>query len=286
MLLHGKHVLLEKPATVGSAEFAQLVKLAAERDLLFVTNFWTRFFPAIKWAKAVARSGLLGDVVHVQGDMAFQAVRVPGGDRFSLASLGGGAMLDMGCYLVQFAALFLPQPVGGNAPGDARGFDVRALGQVEGGVDTDVAFVVAAGGASASFGTSLRRSSNFALSIYCAHGKIEIDGPANCPVRASYALYDDAASKREPPVPCCGQPLLEQRSFVQPLPTFPPRLLARRGYPNGMGFAYAASAFERCLYTDGCRSLDELPTAEQQLIVDLTAEVFAHIGIYQNVSGM
>lgn len=298
MLEHGKHVLLEKPATISPREFDELAALADARGLLLVTNFWSRWFPAVKWAKAVAHSGLLGDVVHLQGDMGFQAVRSQHGDRFSLASLGGGAMLDMGCYLVQFAILFLSQ-LGGGAPAagvaaarSVDDFTVKAFGLIEGGVDKDVSFIIAAkapngsvAARSASYGTSLLRSSDFSLSIYCQHGKVELSGPANCPAHASYALFADAAAQDEPPVPCCGQPLLEERSFVQPLPVYPPALLGRRGYPNGMGFAYVASAFERCMYTPGCRELDELPMVEQRLIVELTAKVLRELGIYEEELG-
>lgn len=281
MLRHGKHVLLEKPATLRLREFDELAALAEAGGLLLVTDYWTRFFPAVKWAREVVASGLLGAVVHLQGDMAFQAVRPPGGDRFTLPALGGGAMLDMGCYLVQFGALWLsPRGSAAPSPWGAHNFTVRALGQVEGGVDMEAAFLLSAGNASASFGTSLKRASDFALSIYCEYGKLELAGPANCPARASYALFQDARQKREPPTPCCGQPVVEERSFVQPLPSYPPALLPRRGYPNGMGFAYVAAALERCLYTPGCRELDELPMGQQRLIVELTAAVLAELGVY------
>jgi len=71
----GKHVLLEKPATVCAADFDALVALAKRKRLLFVTNYWTRFFPAVKWARAAIERGAIGRVVHMTGDMAFQAVR-------------------------------------------------------------------------------------------------------------------------------------------------------------------------------------------------------------------
>jgi predicted dehydrogenase len=73
----GKHVLLEKPATIASAQFDTLAALAARKRLLLVTNYWTRFFPVVKWAREVVSSGALGEVVHMTGDMAFQAVSRP-----------------------------------------------------------------------------------------------------------------------------------------------------------------------------------------------------------------
>mmetsp|Transcript_7010 Transcript_7010/g.18297 ORF Transcript_7010/g.18297 Transcript_7010/m.18297 type:complete len:480 (+) Transcript_7010:98-1537(+) len=287
MLASGKHVLLEKPATVGVPEFESLVALAADYKLLFVTNYWSRFFPAFIWAKSVATSGLLGAIVHIQGDLAFQAMTSsPAGDRFFKRALGGGAVLDMGCYLVQFAANFLPQPHPTEDVDSAASFAVSAVGRVEDGVDLDVAFTIATERGSASFGTSLTRASDFALQIYCEHGKVSLASPANCPVEASYTFYADAMEDPNQPTPCCGQPELETRRFAQPLPAYPTSLLAHRAYPNGMGFVYVASAFERCLYTPGCTELPELSTSQQRLIEQLTAKVLGELGIYQDAEKM
>lgn len=215
--------------------------------------------------------------------MAFQAMlqRSPHADRFSRADLGGGAMLDMGCYLIQFVALFLPRM--GNGADD---FVVKAVGAVEAGVDLDVAFTLSTSNATASLGTSLKRASDFALEIYCEHGKVTLASPANCPTQASFTRYTDARQAAKLPLPCCGQPTEEARSFSHPLPRYPSKLESYRAYPNGMGFVYVASAVERCLYLGGCVELDELTTAEQRLIVQLTGAVHAQLGLYQGVTGL
>lgn len=38
----GKHVLLEKPATVNAAELRSLIKTAKEKGLFFMEAMWTR----------------------------------------------------------------------------------------------------------------------------------------------------------------------------------------------------------------------------------------------------
>jgi len=238
MLEGGKHVLLEKPATIGVAQFEHLARLSRERELLLVTNYWTRWFPAVKWAEAIVKSGMLGPVVHVSGDMAFQVMRAaPDRDRFLRADLGGGAVLDMGCYLVQFAAMFLE----GNTsvgPSGYTSFEVKASGTVRSGVDVEAAFIMSNGRAGAAFGTSITRASDFALKVYCEHGVVEIKPPANCPSAASYIRYEDSAVG-ETPVPCCAQPLVSSYEFYRPLPVVP-RGLPMERYPNGMGFVCAA----------------------------------------------
>jgi len=282
MLRHGKHVLLEKPATISPAAFADLMALAKARGLLLVTNFWTRWFPAMKWAENVIKSGKLGPVVHVAGDMAFQAVRAsPGGDRFMRSDLGGGALLDMGCYLVQFATLFLAGDHSVAGPGH-DGFNVKASGDVVDGIDMETAFVITNGPAAAAFGTSLNRASDFTVKVYCTHGMVTLQTPANCPTYASYHLFTDATGHNETPVPCCGQRLVARWEFEKELPKTPAKFLPP-AYPNGMGFVYSASAVERCLYTPGCTELEEMPLAQQMLIVNITAEVARQVGIFQDL---
>eukprot|EP00965_Chrysotila_dentata_P213006 6187381-Pleurochrysis_carterae.AAC.1 len=169
-LQHGKHVLLEKPATIGVAEFEELAALSRARRLLLVTNFWTRFFPAVKWARQVVRSGVLGPVMHVAGDFAFQAVRTRLArdferDRFFNQKLGGGAMLDMGCYLVMVATTFLATSEG-VVDNNVSNWSVLATGAAERGVDTDAALLISRPtGTSGLFGTSLKRSSDFDVQI-------------------------------------------------------------------------------------------------------------------------
>jgi hypothetical protein len=190
-------------------------------------------------------------------------------------------MLDMGCYLVQFLVLFLPHT--GDGVDD---FAVKADGSVEGGVDLDVAFTLSTPNATASLGTSLKRASDFTLEIYCEHGKIALASPANCPTQATATRYADARQAVKLPIPCCGQPTEEVRSFSHALPRYPTKLESSHAYPNGMGFVYVAPAVERCLYLGGCFELDELTMAEQRLIVQLTGMVHSQLGIYQGVTGM
>lgn len=99
LLKSGKHVLVEKPTAVSTVQAVAMMREARERNLLLATNFWTMAFPAVRWALDLVEAGALGDVLAVRGDMAFEAV-YDLQDRFLSPKLGGGAMLDMGCYIV------------------------------------------------------------------------------------------------------------------------------------------------------------------------------------------
>ncbi|MCD1260409.1 Gfo/Idh/MocA family oxidoreductase [Paenibacillus athensensis] len=67
VLLHGKHLLSEKPLTLTSDEAKELYLLAQERKLVTGINFNYRQFPMVQHLKGMVRDGDLGDIRIVRG---------------------------------------------------------------------------------------------------------------------------------------------------------------------------------------------------------------------------
>ena len=61
----GKHVVCEKPLAMTAEESGELVKLAAEKNLVNAVNFNIRFYPMAQEAKAMVESGALGDKIYI-----------------------------------------------------------------------------------------------------------------------------------------------------------------------------------------------------------------------------
>ena len=61
-LLAGKHVICEKPLAMTSEQSAELVKLAAEKQLVNAVNFNIRMYPLAQQARSMVQSGELGDL--------------------------------------------------------------------------------------------------------------------------------------------------------------------------------------------------------------------------------
>jgi predicted dehydrogenase len=61
-LLAGKHVVCEKPLAMTSLESGELVKLAAERNLVNAINFNMRFYPISQQARSMVKNNELGDL--------------------------------------------------------------------------------------------------------------------------------------------------------------------------------------------------------------------------------
>jgi predicted dehydrogenase len=105
----GKTALVEKTfaATVAGAE--EVIAAAQQRQVFVMEAMWTRFQPAIVAARALIDDGAIGEVRQLQADLGVDRPYNPA-DRLFDPAQGGGAMLDLGVYVVSFAQYFLGTP--------------------------------------------------------------------------------------------------------------------------------------------------------------------------------
>ncbi len=105
----GKAVLIEKAftATVQGAE--DVAAAARARGVFAMEAMWTRFQPAMRRVRAWLDEGAIGAVVTVQADLGVLPEFDPH-DRLFAPELGGGALLDLGVYVVSLAQWVLGNP--------------------------------------------------------------------------------------------------------------------------------------------------------------------------------
>jgi predicted dehydrogenase len=63
-LLAGKHVICEKPAALQTSQVEELIRLAKDRQLLYVVNLMQRYNPLFGKVQEIIRSKLLGAFLH------------------------------------------------------------------------------------------------------------------------------------------------------------------------------------------------------------------------------
>ena len=97
-LTAGKHVLCEKPLTLNVDQTDSLIAAARDTDLLLVEATWSRWHPRFQRLQSLARSGALGNIQWV--DAAFTFTGDHRDNYRAQRDMGGGALLDVGCYLV------------------------------------------------------------------------------------------------------------------------------------------------------------------------------------------
>lgn len=97
-----KAVLCEKPCAVNLAQAQQIVAVAQEEQVLFVEAMWTRFLPTTQKAHEWIAAGKVGEVRLIESSFAFHNECNPE-SRLFRRDLAGGAMLDVGVYIIAFS---------------------------------------------------------------------------------------------------------------------------------------------------------------------------------------
>lgn len=105
----GKAVLVEKAFTATLAGAQEVVAGATGQRVFAMEAMWTRFQPAIVRMRQLLDDGAIGDVRSVQADLGVLRDTDPS-DRLFAPELGGGALLDLGVYVVSFADMVLGAP--------------------------------------------------------------------------------------------------------------------------------------------------------------------------------
>jgi len=94
----GKHVLCEKPLGLTASEVQAMIECAQDSGKLLVEAVWSRWHPRFKRTLELVHSGEIGEVTAIDSQFAFKSEMT---DNYRLdPAMGGGALLDVGCYQV------------------------------------------------------------------------------------------------------------------------------------------------------------------------------------------
>jgi len=92
----GKHVLCEKPLGLNATETEAMFDCASRHDRLLIEAVWGRWHPRFARMVEVVASGTIGAIEHIETAFTFTSEMT---DNYRLIpAMGGGALLDVGCY--------------------------------------------------------------------------------------------------------------------------------------------------------------------------------------------
>jgi predicted dehydrogenase len=122
----GKHVLCEKPLALNEAQARRMFEAAARHGRVLLEAYPYLFQPQTHALHGLVQGGELGELQALQASFGFTLDR-PGDYRFDPA-MGGGALLDVGCYPISLARLLFgsrPLRVQADAYWAASAVDMR-----------------------------------------------------------------------------------------------------------------------------------------------------------------
>lgn len=190
-LAAGKHVLCEKPFATNAAEAEEMFDAAERARRVVVEAFMYRSHPLTHAVMEAVRSGEIGALKLIRTSFCYRTTKVRGNIRFD-RSLAGGALMDIGCYCVNFARHFA-----GTEP-----TTVHAVGRLhESGVDETVAGVMEfPGGVAATFTCGMTVQADNSAYVCGSDGYIEIPVPWKPPqFTAVYHLVRGTPPKMDGP---------------------------------------------------------------------------------------
>ncbi|HET6469365.1 MAG TPA: Gfo/Idh/MocA family oxidoreductase, partial [Geminicoccaceae bacterium] len=97
----GKHVLCEKPIGVTAADAEELIRVRDRTGVRIQEAFMVRTHPQWLRAREIVASGRIGELRAITG--FFSYMNTDAGNIRNMADIGGGGLLDIGCYPITTA---------------------------------------------------------------------------------------------------------------------------------------------------------------------------------------
>jgi predicted dehydrogenase len=160
----GKHILCEKPLALSAAECQEMEAAAAANGVKLMEAFMYRFHPRTDRVLELVRAGAVGQLRLIRSAFTFRLTRP---DNIRLRpELGGGALMDVGCYCVN-----LSRTIAGSEPVVVQAFGEWAAS----GVDTQLSGTLRfENGVTAQFDCALDIERREMYEVVGTQGRLEV----------------------------------------------------------------------------------------------------------------
>jgi predicted dehydrogenase len=172
----GKHILCEKPLTLNHAEALVVAEEARAQGVFLMEAFMYRCHPQTARIVELIQGGAIGEVGVIQATFSFKS-DFDAGSRLFANALGGGGILDVGCYAMSIARL-----VAGAAQGRAFLDPLRVTGmaRLHPETGTDLYALATAefdGGVLAQLAAGVNLKQDTGLRVFGSGGSIHVPTP-------------------------------------------------------------------------------------------------------------
>jgi len=203
----GKHVLCEKPIALTYSEAQKLADVAKQYPHLKVMEaFMYRFHPQWQQARKMVNEGKIGELRTIQSFFSYYLDDA--NNIRNIAEVGGGGMLDIGCYTVSLSRFIFdaePERVSGIIEYDPRLNTDRLASGI---LDFD--------SGTSTFTCSTQLVPYQRVNIFGTSGRIEIEIPFNAPPDKPCKIwYQHGEEIEEILFDICNQYTLQGDQFSQ-----------------------------------------------------------------------
>ena len=102
LIAHGRNILCEKAFAINQKQAREMTELAREKGVLLAEAMWVRYMPMWNTIRQVLAEGAIGEPMTLTANLCYLIGDVP---RLLKPELGGGALLDVGVYAMNFASM-------------------------------------------------------------------------------------------------------------------------------------------------------------------------------------
>jgi len=177
-LMRGKPVLCEKPLATNSSEVMILIDLARKKNLLLMEALMYRMHAQTDMIKEIVITEFLNKEVLIEASFGFEA-NVNNNHRLLNPELGGGSILDVGCYPMSMSRMLIGL-INGKSFSDPVEFEVKSELNKEN-IDLYSEAVLAfEGNCSAKIVSSINRKLENSIKITDGEKTLIVDQPWHC----------------------------------------------------------------------------------------------------------
>lgn len=101
-LRYGRPVLCEKAFTGNAGQARKVLAMAEEKGVFCTEAIWTRYMPSRQLIDGLIAGGAIGEPIMLTANLGYSIAHV---ERMVRPELAGGALLDLGVYVLNFASM-------------------------------------------------------------------------------------------------------------------------------------------------------------------------------------
>ncbi len=191
-LSRGVSCLVEKPFCVNLGEAKNLYECADAHKALATEGIWTRYQPMRSMIAGALKSGIIGDPMFVEANLSYE---IASKERLVRPDYAGGAMLDLGVYVLNFAIMAFghPQDAECKCVKNASGCDM-----------TDCISLSFDGGRMASLNVSAMCLGHREGAVFGRRGYLTVDNVNNPQILRIYGPKYELVEERRAPAQLTG----------------------------------------------------------------------------------